>query len=339
MNVYAGDIAKWAGSTPGQLFGGDPITSAVHTLFERFRDEGAASLLARPRGTISIGDNDVTVLTTRDGDGVAAFVATSDFVEREWLTQAAPILEAQALRASLPSASPVGAENRILRTAAETTLPWTLSIEPLSADAGVLEGRERLWMAGFAVLATLSLAATWIVARAVTRELAVARLQSDFVAAVSHEFRTPLTTMSQLTEVLIEGRAPNDERRQSYYEALGRRPNACEDWSRTCSISHGWKPARRPTDSRPWRPVAGCAPWSSNSAGIRPRWASSAPRRARRGDHDHRRSGRPDPRAVEPARQCRQVFARLGGRLGRLTVERRRRSGECPRPGHRRAAT
>jgi signal transduction histidine kinase len=79
-----------------------------------------------------------------------------------------------------------------------------------------------LWVAGLFLLAMLTLTATWAVARAVTRELAVARLQSDFVSAVSHEFRTPLTTMSQLTEMLIEGRMIDSDRRRSYYEALGR---------------------------------------------------------------------------------------------------------------------
>ena len=37
-----------------------------------------------------------------------------------------------------------------------------------------------------------------------SRELAVARLQSDFVAAVSHEFRTPLTSLRQFTDMLRE---------------------------------------------------------------------------------------------------------------------------------------
>ena len=59
-------------------------------------------------------------------------------------------------------------------------------------------------------------------ARAVTRELAVARLQSDFVAAVSHEFRTPLTTLRQLTEALTDDRLPSESRRQAYYQALAR---------------------------------------------------------------------------------------------------------------------
>jgi signal transduction histidine kinase len=54
----------------------------------------------------------------------------------------------------------------------------------------------------------------------VSRELEVARVQSDFVAAVSHEFRTPLATMRQVSELLADGRVATDEHRRNYYEAL-----------------------------------------------------------------------------------------------------------------------
>jgi signal transduction histidine kinase len=54
----------------------------------------------------------------------------------------------------------------------------------------------------------------------VARELAVARLQSDFVSAVSHEFRTPLTTLCQLSELLKRGRVANDQDKQAYYDLL-----------------------------------------------------------------------------------------------------------------------
>jgi signal transduction histidine kinase len=54
----------------------------------------------------------------------------------------------------------------------------------------------------------------------VLREAAAGRLQSDFVSAVSHEFRTPLTTLRQLTELLAHGRVPDERRRQQYFDVL-----------------------------------------------------------------------------------------------------------------------
>jgi signal transduction histidine kinase len=54
--------------------------------------------------------------------------------------------------------------------------------------------------------------------RLVRRELKIAQLQADFAATVSHEFRSPLTGIRQLGEMLLAGRAAHDEgkRRQSY---------------------------------------------------------------------------------------------------------------------------
>jgi len=72
------------------------------------------------------------------------------------------------------------------------------------------------------MLFTFVLAGSYFIARAVTRELEVARLQSDFVAAVSHEFRTPLALLCQLSEMLSDGRVPGETRRQEYYEGLRR---------------------------------------------------------------------------------------------------------------------
>jgi signal transduction histidine kinase len=54
----------------------------------------------------------------------------------------------------------------------------------------------------------------------VLRESAVGRLQSDFVSAVSHEFRSPLTTLRQLTELLADGRVLDEDRRRRYFDVL-----------------------------------------------------------------------------------------------------------------------
>jgi len=45
-------------------------------------------------------------------------------------------------------------------------------------------------------------------------------LKSDFVSTVSHEFKSPLTSIRQIAEMLHSGRVPNDKRRQKYYDVL-----------------------------------------------------------------------------------------------------------------------
>lgn len=50
-------------------------------------------------------------------------------------------------------------------------------------------------------------------------QLRLARQQQDFVSAVSHELKTPLTSIRMYGEMLREGWAP-EERRQTYYEYI-----------------------------------------------------------------------------------------------------------------------
>jgi signal transduction histidine kinase len=119
-------------------------------------------------------------------------------------------------------APPGPSERGAVRTAAVTNLPWTLHVSAADPSALVsgLAARRRLLLAGLSVLAPLLLITSYFIVRAMTRELAVARLQSDFVASVSHEFRSPLTSMRQLSSMLVQGRLPSDEQRQRSYEFL-----------------------------------------------------------------------------------------------------------------------
>ena len=114
-----------------------------------------------------------------------------------------------------------GPGRAVLRSAAEFHLPWTLAVTPLpgSADPAML-ARQRFLQTTIGLMMLFLLSGTYFIARAIRRETYVSRLQSDFVSAVSHEFRSPLTSMRQLSEILAEGRVPSEERRQLYYETL-----------------------------------------------------------------------------------------------------------------------
>jgi signal transduction histidine kinase len=56
--------------------------------------------------------------------------------------------------------------------------------------------------------------------RNVSRELALAKLKSDFVSNVSHELRTPLALIRLYAETLELGRISNPGKRQEYYEII-----------------------------------------------------------------------------------------------------------------------
>lgn len=108
------------------------------------------------------------------------------------------------------------------RTAADLRLPWTLYMTSSNsaADLADMASRRRLLLGGLAMMAVLLIAGIYCIGRSVTRELELAQLKSDFVSAVSHEFRSPLTSMRQLTGMLATGRVPGEERRKSYYDLL-----------------------------------------------------------------------------------------------------------------------
>jgi signal transduction histidine kinase len=107
-----------------------------------------------------------------------------------------------------------------IRLASTTDLPWNLEVfHTGDIDTG-WRARRNLLTAGIAVLFAFILTGAWFIGRSVNRELAVARLQSDFVAEVSHEFRTPLTALCQLSELLKRGRVATDQDRLEYYELL-----------------------------------------------------------------------------------------------------------------------
>jgi hypothetical protein len=128
------------------------------------------------------------------------------------------------------------------RTAASAGLPWTLHVfaPPDLAAASSSSPRRQLLMLILAVVALVLAAGWYFILRAVTRELRVSRLQSDFVAAVSHEFRSPLTSLSHIAEMLAHDRLPSDEVRRRSYGVLVRDTDRLR-WSRICSTSDGSK--------------------------------------------------------------------------------------------------
>ena len=61
---------------------------------------------------------------------------------------------------------------------------------------------------------------TVIVGRTVVREMELLKIKSDFVSSVSHEFKTPLTSMKALTERLQEGKVNEPNKLQQYISLI-----------------------------------------------------------------------------------------------------------------------
>ena len=105
---------------------------------------------------------------------------------------------------------------------ASNTPDWTLEFHqpPPRLIKTFLLSRRGLYSFVFLLLAGILVFGLVLTIRAVSHELELARMKSDFVSTVSHEFKSPLTSIRQLAEMLQSGRVPSEERRQKYYDVL-----------------------------------------------------------------------------------------------------------------------
>jgi signal transduction histidine kinase len=117
-----------------------------------------------------------------------------------------------------PAAGPV-----IHRTNFPSSVPdWSLEFHqpPPHLIKTFLLSRRGLYFFVFLLIAGILVFGLVLTSRSVSRELELARMKSDFVSTVSHEFKSPLTSIRQLAEMLQSGRVPSEERRQQYYDVL-----------------------------------------------------------------------------------------------------------------------
>ena len=61
-----------------------------------------------------------------------------------------------------------------------------------------------------------------IIGRTIAHEKEILQLKSDFVSSVSHEFKTPITSIKALTERLLDGTVKDQKRAREYYSVISR---------------------------------------------------------------------------------------------------------------------
>lgn len=54
----------------------------------------------------------------------------------------------------------------------------------------------------------------------INKELALSKMKSDFISTVSHEFKSPLTSIRQMSEMLFNERIKKESRKKEYYEIM-----------------------------------------------------------------------------------------------------------------------
>ncbi len=97
----------------------------------------------------------------------------------------------------------------------------TMAIKVRGTTLAALEHRfvrnDFMILAGLALLLTAGIVLTH---RNISRELALARLKSDFVSNVSHELRTPLSLIRLYAETLEMGRLKSEAKCHEYYSII-----------------------------------------------------------------------------------------------------------------------
>jgi two-component system phosphate regulon sensor histidine kinase PhoR len=230
---YLGAVERWL-PVPGNR-AADPsrtleLAAAVDMLWMEWRrlqrGEGDASGI-RAAGA---GDRRLMLMWRSAPGRLVAFVAEPGFIERQWLASTRTREASPPLRLALvpgdgtPAPGPRLSRVAAVRATGHTGLPWMLhvaSADPAADDAQIAV-RRRVILGALGLVGCLLAVSAYSIGRAITREVQTLRIQSDFIAAVSHEFRSPLTSMRQISELLASGRVASEDRRGTYYNLLTR---------------------------------------------------------------------------------------------------------------------
>jgi two-component system phosphate regulon sensor histidine kinase PhoR len=103
-----------------------------------------------------------------------------------------------------------------------TLYNWRLQVALTSAEG--LEQRairqRYVQLAVVALAMLIAVVGVIIILRASAQQRRLAELQSDFVANVSHELKTPLASVRMFSEMLLTGRVANDAKRTEYLQII-----------------------------------------------------------------------------------------------------------------------
>jgi signal transduction histidine kinase len=215
FDLYRDMVERWGGPPPPPAL--VARTEAALALWRAWR---AGDLAPRGRRIIHAGGVPALAVWAGGPAHPAAWIATAAEAEAAlgslWTAQHLLVsmydMDGQAfLGPPRPGA--------IALTPGETRFPFVLSV---AAGAPGQPARNTALISGLLLAFALMLATAYGLYRAISRELALVRLQSDFVAAVSHEFRTPLTSMRHLIDLLASRSVLDEARKAKYYELLAR---------------------------------------------------------------------------------------------------------------------
>ncbi len=99
-----------------------------------------------------------------------------------------------------------------------------LSLALYPEDSGLLlslfRPGESLFFYIFLVILIILAFGLFFTLQTINNEIHLSRMKSNFMSTVSHEFKSPLTSIRQTAEMLVRGRVPSREKQQKYYDTI-----------------------------------------------------------------------------------------------------------------------
>ncbi|MCK4432035.1 MAG: HAMP domain-containing histidine kinase, partial [Candidatus Aminicenantes bacterium] len=87
-------------------------------------------------------------------------------------------------------------------------------------DFGIVNIKKNFYFLTILTILVLLTFGTVLVVRTIAHEMEVLRIKSDFVSSVSHEFKTPITSIKVLIERLQQGKVKSSHKKKEYYSVI-----------------------------------------------------------------------------------------------------------------------
>ena len=239
------DVEDWLKQTPGVAAANEPIPQVINTLRSRldfvardaksiefFRSGNPASFPALDLGSFGAVAGEVAgsprlyiVQRIANRPGVVGFEVNLERLRAVLLERAARTpsrLELDVDIVPRGDAQDTNAATAVVRDLSPLVPAWQVSIRP--RDPGIVSRyvvRQR-WIYGttLALLVAGMVLGVVLVVRDLSRERRLSQLRTDFVANVTHELKTPLTSIRMFAETLQQGRASNEAERQESLDVI-----------------------------------------------------------------------------------------------------------------------
>ena len=99
---------------------------------------------------------------------------------------------------------------------------WTLKLytEPTGLINTLFSPGHNIFLFIFIFIVLVLALGLFFTIQIVSKELQLSKMKSDFISTVSHEFKSPLTSIRHITDMLVLKRVPTESKKQEYYEII-----------------------------------------------------------------------------------------------------------------------